>query len=1222
LQLLDDAGGRLAIVGSNLVVRGAIDFETTTTLQIEVLADSGFAEGCCVTERFNITVADANDPPSEITLNCGGPLGCFVYDTSPANTLVGTLGAVDEDANQTHTFSIEGEAPYFLIDGDQLLLATHIDCEDTGPQLAVTVNATDSGSPAESVTTTVIIAVRRITAPHIPAASYPRWFQPTNATNLLFSTGAKAQCPQGCSVASWGGSGNGAVPEELSDPDIDSAVVLLASTASAFAAVRADGSATVWGDSNFGGANAPATVTNPAPGEEVIAIASTRAAFAALKADGSVVAWGYGDGGGDAPAELLSPREGQEVVFIAFTQNAFAAIHFNGSVSAWGGAANGGDAPSSLPGKVVAIASTESAFAALTADGAVVVWGDPTNGGAGVPEFDDYVTAIASTARAFAALQADGRVFAWGDSSAGGDLGDLLEDSTVPVVALFSTSVAFTALKEDGSVVAWGGDAPDVPAALSSPGDGAPTITTVTTSASAFAAILDDGTVLVWGTTDFGETNVPDEVRYGSEGAGGDRVVSITAAERAFAAVTASSAVYAWGGFRSGETDVPPELSSAQAVAISATSEAFAALTANGTVSAWGDSSYGGFGVPADATSPDAGRAVVAIAASENSFAVLQRIPCPAGRYTDSEGFCVKCPTGTFSEAVGATSSSTCEPCPAGTYSGELGVGNITMCVSCDAGKYSEALGANSSATCLPCGPGKYSSVIGADEESDCQLCPRGTYSGAQGATDSSTCQACAAGKYSEALGANSSATCLACGKGKYSVVLGADNPNICTNCGAGRYSEAEGADEEADCKACPAGTFSKDLGADEEADCQACEDGWHSSDGAAECEICTGGEGATPDHTQCRTCKAGEYSEDGLCLSCPVGQTSAAGSASAEACQSPVSSFVAGSVFLLVALVILCIYVLFGRAMRVAFLEQQKSTPILVQACTAASAAILTRMQRQRSTGLIWQLFLLMVTLIVLFVGSVMWFLTNTFLLSTSFLSPPDWMDRFEDALAKLIDDFPLVWFLVIVAPIMRWIRAIDFTVLMVGVQVTCHGAQAPVLLMTTGVIVIATILVIGSQFHAMAALAFVPMVSLVQMELLSASAPTLLVKAEHMFKFVLLTAVSAILMSCSRYVMQVFTTLVEYDAFLPQVEPSDACDDQGIDSLLAVMSTVVFYLCTVPVLLLMLRVMTPGLPAALRFPVPPKSVSLGSYRRVKNVLDQINPLKWLHRYASVPPR
>lgn len=71
----------------------------------------------------------------------------------------------------------------------------------------------------------------------------------------------------------------------------------------------------------------------------------------------------------------------------------------------------------------------------------------------------------------------------------------------------------------------------------------------------------------------------------------------------------------------------------------------------------------------------------------------------------------------------------------------------------------------------------------------------------------------------------------------------------------------------------------------------------------------------------------------------------------------------------------------------------------------------------------------LLVVTLIAVCVASLMWFLTNTFLLSTSFFSPPDWMDRFEEA---LLDRFPIAWFLVIVPPVMHWVRAIDFTDLM----------------------------------------------------------------------------------------------------------------------------------------------------------------------------------------------
>src|SRR3546814_447872 len=50
-------------------------------------------------------------------------------------------------------------------------------------------------------------------------------------------------------------------------------------------------------------------------------------------------------------------------------------------------------------------------------------------------------------------------------------------------------------------------------------------------------------------------------------------------------------------------------------------------------------------------------------------------------------------------------------------------------------------------------------------------------------------------------------------------------------------------------------------------------------------------------------------------------------------------------------------------------------------------------------------------------------------------------------------------------------------------------------------------------------------------------------------------------------------------------------------------------------PVLLLMVRVLTPGLPSTLQFPLPPTSANLDKYRRIKRVLDQLNPYKWMMR-------
>jgi alpha-tubulin suppressor-like RCC1 family protein len=57
------------------------------------------------------------------------------------------------------------------------------------------------------------------------------------------------------------------------------------STGNAFAALKADGSITAWGDPDFGGAGVPS-------GSGYTKIYSTYGAFAALKTDGSITAWG------------------------------------------------------------------------------------------------------------------------------------------------------------------------------------------------------------------------------------------------------------------------------------------------------------------------------------------------------------------------------------------------------------------------------------------------------------------------------------------------------------------------------------------------------------------------------------------------------------------------------------------------------------------------------------------------------------------------------------------------------------------------------------------------------------------------------------------------------------------------------------------------------------------------------------------------------------------
>ena len=84
--LIDDAGGRFAISGSNIVVAGALDFETAMSHQVTIrVTDAG---GLFRTETFAITVTNVNEIPADIAL-----AGNTVAENA-AGATIGTLSTV------------------------------------------------------------------------------------------------------------------------------------------------------------------------------------------------------------------------------------------------------------------------------------------------------------------------------------------------------------------------------------------------------------------------------------------------------------------------------------------------------------------------------------------------------------------------------------------------------------------------------------------------------------------------------------------------------------------------------------------------------------------------------------------------------------------------------------------------------------------------------------------------------------------------------------------------------------------------------------------------------------------------------------------------------------------------------------------------------------------------------------------------------------------------
>ena len=384
-------------------------------------------------------------------------------------------------------------------------------------------------------------------------------------------------------------------------------VTQIFSDLNAFAATRADGSVAAWGSAQAGGS---LTAVAAALDGSIDArqIFSTSQAFAALRVDGSVVSWGDPNYGGDASAVAAALDGTIDVVRVASNTGAFAALRTNGSVITWGFAAYGGDSASvnaALAGTtaVTQIYSTASAFAALRRDGSVVTWGNPTSGGSSAAVASKLngaldATQLRATTSAFAALMADGSVVTWGDNGFGGDSNAVAVaaaiDGTLDVTSLSSNTGAFAALRADGSVVTWGfaaygGNSSAVASALS----GAIDVVGLYATKTAFAALRTNGSVVTWGVAGTGG----DSSTVASALNGSVAVTAVYTTDSAFAALRADGSVVAWGDLLSGgdASGVTASLDGAVDVTqIFATAGAFSALRTDGKLVTWGDATRGG----------------------------------------------------------------------------------------------------------------------------------------------------------------------------------------------------------------------------------------------------------------------------------------------------------------------------------------------------------------------------------------------------------------------------------------------------------------------------------------------------------------------------------------------------------------------------------------------------------------------------------------------------
>ena len=211
------------------------------------------------------------------------------------------------------------------------------------------------------------------------------------------------------------------------------------------------------------------------------------------------------------------------------------------------------------------------------------------------------------------------------------------------------------------------------------------------------------------------------------------------------------------------------------------------------------------------------------------------------------------------------------QQCPAGTWSnverlldtsGDTSV--LAWCSNCSTGMVSE-MGASS---CTNCTAGKYSR----SGWPACQVCNHSSY--CPGGTDAIQCP--------PGFGSDKGAVeCTGCLAGKYSV------PGVanCTDCDAGFWCPGS-----ADKVPCRAGTWSNGIGASSNETCEPC----GVPDACLSASRCRNGHRGD----FCLSCQVAPspwYASKDLCVPCPTKTT-------------PIALLVAGSVFLLVSIIMLCI--------------------------------------------------------------------------------------------------------------------------------------------------------------------------------------------------------------------------------------------------------------------------------------------------------------------------
>ena len=126
-----------------------LNFESEGSYTIEVESYDDKTPSFTITQSFNISVTNRNDPPYNIRLS-----GNTVKEDAPQGTFIGQFSAEDEDENPKQTFSfslVDDDGGRFAVSSSGMLTKVKGTDYETDKQHKIQVRVTDSGTPPSYV---------------------------------------------------------------------------------------------------------------------------------------------------------------------------------------------------------------------------------------------------------------------------------------------------------------------------------------------------------------------------------------------------------------------------------------------------------------------------------------------------------------------------------------------------------------------------------------------------------------------------------------------------------------------------------------------------------------------------------------------------------------------------------------------------------------------------------------------------------------------------------------------------------------------------------------------------------------------------------------------------------------------------------------------------------------------------------------------------------------